>query len=1801
MHKFSNFFLMLKQGIKGVFKFRIQFIIILVLTFIATFILSVSFSTQRRMSNSYNNIVKKVDRFSYQGNIQMDSSVNDSSDVFIISNILNNADSVSIQQWVKDDKGNEKILNNKDSYNYVFSNFNDVEGIENYSQEHQNFFTRMIEEQGFKDLFAKNTRYNDWAWNDDASQDGKVKFWNEVYQYSLISFFNALDDLNKNGHKDSYNDPLKYTTIGKYTLAKPGWYEKQVNRKDNKPDGRIESLIDSYDYTPEQRAKNGLSYISPDDLAITNTVVVSMMKISGWMKNATEDYLTNATGVAKATNATLADIYAFLFGKKVSDDNTLYNLANDKDFSWIVGQTDETTSQIIRPYSIDVTNQGDKKYSDGSYLEYGKKQNPNDDKDLANQQMVAAVANHGFRGVLNPTIHTGTTNDYSFDSLSTLDYFKGFSLVWDDETLFNEMSNYNNFHGWYGFGDPFSQIRNGRVSGVQPKEVIYYSYQKMLAIASGFDFGIRREITYFDTSHQVKYRGIVLNEDENYNTTILDGRAPSAVGEIAISEQYARKQKIKPGDVIKAGDGVFTISGLVTDAFSYVPSQDLMNPIPNPKVSTFAYGSEKTLKAMRDGTMTSAGSADGITELYSYFLWNNGSDDTKDNRKEVFLALTADHTSGLKQNFNLVKSFTNNNDLGGNSSSSNIGLTNFDKSNFRYSWTLEPQVFRVYSAVTYTAAGIIALIAIIALVVCVRKTIDLNSKQIGILKALGEGPGQISCSYLSYSIIITFIIIPLAWIAGMVLQIPFVNMFLTYFSAQPYEILWDWTSLVIALFGIGVLSGIVAFGTAYHLTAQPVIKILGVSVKWSDSKILDWIKNTFFKKASFSTRFSLTLTSSGSRQINLMVVVILITSLLMTFGLAIPSVAITANNSYYKSVKYQNSYTQFPLTSNSPHSKNVISYWDGQEYLEDNYVPPEVAKLKLDSSDNYYGYYKDAEDYTSTITSSSVLAPYINGANGVENTYPYILKNNANLLSVIAGMFGNNFYVDTGQSFSLGMIDKFFGVLFQSYDDLRSQANFDKTKGLDEKPNFSDNDKMLQSQVLSTWLTSSIPQVIAAIVNTNSSNQGGDADKNGGNTTWKDDVMNVIYKVIPSYVKGYVQKSESRKDQYAISYQNDIYTPGKETLTTLVDGNSTGINKNLTLTGLDEYQNSIVISDDVKNKAYLPENVKEQIYKVLDNDPQAMTKDIVYNGEMLFNHSTKTLTLPVVPNQQAKSAYEFKKHDNQLTNWTNNVQRIEYQSKNGTIPLPKEAWIYDDTDYVNYASKQDNKYYVNKDSKVYEKAEKGSQEHYFLDPYTLSNNKYTQNVQYDLDANKNLRKNAYLFSDWKEDEKGQITGAYVRPYYTFTNLKMMIPRSQIGDLDSFLYPDGVKSIDGNKTNTWYDENYDAALVPESTKAAYKKIGLSDADINGPWLAINPYDISFYDREIYKKAATASGGELSNLLSGPAYWYRYVTKGAKPPLVMTRNQQNYYNNNVTINLKSVGTIDAYNDKLVVIDSDLANRMLDYSNNRDYHYDYQIFDRKTPGSFVPAGTPARDGTISRFDRYRILDVNDIMNVDGFENNLWQPKSFKLENPQLYAPHAWYNAKLSNYEEAVNFTSQVSFTRTDRWGQFSINLGGSTSGDSSIINGSQLLSESKALIRQVSMLAIAIGMMLIIALIITASLLIMLTGDIYISQYKRFMVLLRALGYSNKQIIGYTFGTVTILSILAWLGGTIVAWVLIFVGVRMIGNAGFALPVGITWWPIVVSFLIMALSYVGSLTVSSHKARTENPSVILTETAE
>ncbi|KAF5295736.1 hypothetical protein FQA39_LY12909 [Lamprigera yunnana] len=69
-----TYFLLFKQGLKGIFKFKVQFIIIIILTFLATFILTTSLTITNRLKDSHNNVVGRIEPFDYSSTVATDIS-----------------------------------------------------------------------------------------------------------------------------------------------------------------------------------------------------------------------------------------------------------------------------------------------------------------------------------------------------------------------------------------------------------------------------------------------------------------------------------------------------------------------------------------------------------------------------------------------------------------------------------------------------------------------------------------------------------------------------------------------------------------------------------------------------------------------------------------------------------------------------------------------------------------------------------------------------------------------------------------------------------------------------------------------------------------------------------------------------------------------------------------------------------------------------------------------------------------------------------------------------------------------------------------------------------------------------------------------------------------------------------------------------------------------------------------------------------------------------------------------------------------------------------------------------------------------------------------------------------------------------------------------------------------------------------------------------------------------------------------------------------------------------------------------
>jgi len=1779
MNKFEYFFLMLKQGIKGVFKFKAQFIIILILSFIATLILSVSISSGRRMQASYDQVMGKVEKFSYESQLTVDVQNNQMNLGFSpIKNVIY-GDFSTIYYNEKDPS------QSKTNFNFVLSHPEIHEKrskeINEYSIDfgyketnHKNFINQTYKNDKFienfqKVIFGLTEKDIDkiQAGSNDNPQEKErkekyaesVAAQNEMRLELLNTLIADLDALSKGTEPVDSN--LKYSPIGQYTIKNPLWYETFVEFNSTANRWELVNWIDNIPTRLENLNGNNFDYFAYLLNAVDSVILFFnriKMNLNWAIRQIYQEDISNE------------QLYVLIFGFLPPKET--FEKAKNINPNWIINDENQ-------PYSITV--EAFKQKSDYVFLN-------NTDHETDGQ----LIAKNGFKGIISPWIDSSSTNPNNWNNIKSTWFSEGFNFIPpEDEKL---LSYINVFENPIGLRTATYKNVIRYLRSVESLS-LFLTHHRLTADAFDYDFKTRREATILDPTG-LTYRGIILDENEDYNFTVLKGRnlvsKDDISGEVLLSEQFAKEHKIKIGSLIQVVNATYLVVGFGTDAFSFIPSQDLLNPIPNPKISSFIYGNAEVIKRLYQETGSTASAKNQLTQILNFLYWNRGSEQTMQIRRNAYLASLADSADALNNNFAYIRNAINNKDNGKLEVSSPYGLTSFNESNYRYSWTLPPVVNTLYLTVAAIASAIIIVIVIIALVICVRKTVQFNSKQIGILKAMGASPGDIAISYISYSIIISLVIVPVGWIAGILLQIPFANLFQTYFSIEPDIIYFDWIPFVITFFGIGILSAIIAYLSAYVLTGKSVMKILSTSVKWHNSKVLDWFKIHTLKKSSFKFRFSLTLASAGSRQIWLMAFVVLITSVLITASLVIPSVAATTNRLYYRNIRYSNEYHDQSLTVNAPLSKNTINYWEGQEPLQNDYVDKNIAKLPLDNSGNLYGYYKKLNSYYATISNGMVLPEYLYkpDSQSFEQSFLSALKDTEHLMPLLQNVFGSNFYNVTGQGFSIGMIDALFGIILHS---LVEPTN-DDNKNVNQNFQWTDEDKISSAQDFSRKLAESIPEIISMVINSSGGSNDRDSETN---ITWKESIMNVLYSNLPSYVKNYVQRSDSRLDQYAITYQNEIYIPGQETLITQVDGSASG--QNLSLVGLDENQNSIVLNKEDYQKVYFPDEIKQKIYQVFDN--QKVEEDIVYKGKKIYDAATNSLTLPILPNRQAQSHYKLKRN-RFLNDFKHDVQGLKFLNSitNEYVTLPSGAWIYDDTSYVNLAKTAGSKFVV--DDQKYETVTDATKTKYYLNPYILDNNKFSYKAQYLLDNDNkdttSLVNEAFIFKDLIFKDK-KVESAYSRPYYQYKDVKLMLPKAYITNIDQVLYPGinhGKNPTEENKT--WYEE-ISVDQVPESVRTAWNS--LAGEELEGGYLVINPYDIRYYDKDIEREYQGRPGEAMKNLTSHPGYWYLYSNEGLEPPLVVQSDQRTYLNKDLKVNFESVGVIASFNGNTIVIDSDFANKLLGVPTARQYQYNYEIFENE---GMVEAGKPDSKGTISQFDRYQVKDVKyqEKLADSPF---LWKGSSLTFPNElkaEDYAPHRWYNGKLSNVEEPLNFSSIISYTGSSRLGNYAIGAGSWDGIDIGITNeSSELLKEKQALISQLSTLAISIGVLLIFAIIITASLLIMLVGDIYIAQYRRFMVLMRALGYSNWSTFVYSLGTVTVIAFIMLVAGHVLGWLIVLGAIISLDNAGIALPFGFNWWVIAATIVIILFSYFVSLLVSSHQARKDSPSQILTATAE
>lgn len=1859
----SNFFLLLKQGFKGIFRFRIQFIIILILSFLATLVLTISVSTSRRLENAYEKIVKKVDPFDLVGSTRISDTASSNPGGAEIGKFRSTATTDFINNTfvdienLEEENGLQKIVH-ESNFNFIFNNA----AYENKLLNSQTFLTKVMDVVGEKSFYQLTVDYyqslTKLVQNSEDEELALINLLRTQYQYS----WNLKEQFANQLIKDliTYRDNPADLTVGYLTNTSLDFLLK-INPHFLDFIGDSFNKLDFYNFNAaEKRFIRYLYWIGAQAAAW----ITDQDSIFGHVKEEKNkprqpsifDEI-DSDNPAVTTPEDQAEVFhEFLLGRT-------YNEAEAKRPNFIINDEHKPyalTARMFDPWENDSR--------EAEYL-IVKKENQSDVFTATNDQK-EALRKKGFKGITSPLSITIGDIKYipglppiedpkpgiravkfteNTEEFSLLNYDSNSSLSWNLnlELDFSYDYDINEFEAEEVVGGKTTFIYGWNVFSSNVKASMMQYHIEFNALSAGLDVRFRKESIVFDNITSRKFRFVILNTRDDANFTILRGTAPTAINEVAISQQFAQANKIKVGQYLAVGGTMVMVTGFAADAFTFFPNVDPDVPIPQPKTEAVIFGSKNTLKKIHRGNGNSSDGQNADPQMFSFFLTNNQKIDQYDltTKKDLFTSLQMDLAVQLWNNFEYLKNFNQQNlfipKLENESSlESFFGLKNFNDSNYRLSWTLMPLVMTTFQAITYVASAIIAIIAIIALVICIRKTINFNAKQIGILKAMGTNPWMIAVTYLAHSLVIIGVVVPAAWIIGTGLQVPFTMLFTQYFSAPNNIVLVDWISIVIALFGFGVLAVLTSMIAAYLITRKPVVQIINVSVKWSNSKIIDKMNNTIFKNASFHSRFSLTLLSSGKKPVALLVVVVGLTSLLISGAIAVPAVANNVIISYYKSIKYSNSYDNMPPTVNSPLSKTAINFWQGNEKWDKNWHEQSEAQLKLDNTNAYYGYYADPDGYMDSVSQASPIPKYIfkedvepSKADAlVQNftyAYAYLLQDPGRFLPLATSAFGNNFFTVLGQSFNIGTIDQFFGLILNSdYETIRELMGGKYNDALT-----LDANKQQLALEFSGSLTLALPNILSIIFQATS---GGDSI-HGDGVDWKQDVINVIMTQVPPYIRSYIEKSGSRTEQFSISFNSEPYVPKKESFVTKFSA-QTDQYSNVPITGIDDNQTAFTMSKDARNRLFLDDQSLVKIEKIVNGDGQNIDS-FSSQGIQVWNQDTKTLTLPMLDNHQSETGYKLKKNG-LLKNISTTTRQLKFRTQDGWAVLPKNAWAYDDSDFWNSNLFNDPKKTLklnaypglNLDPVQYQNAVKrGSgitsenntlnDASSWLDIYALDNSRFSYNVMFGKTSTPKLKLNdeSYFFNDFALNQKNEISASFARPYYNYRNIKLFLPIDLINEDDILRSSEKSSQVpEGNEDKwSWYYhvnaqdrlklENKEVInqeyMVPDSVLNAW---GLKRQD-NPRFLVINPYDLKY-------AGDYGESGSLDRLITGEKYpyWGRYAFDSDYGPGALTYNNEEpvvygRYKPDRTdfkINFQVVGTIDSYDSRLLLTDATLANMLLGYSTARTIGVSNSYLENnKGPDTIHNEKDKPRPWKPQ-------LDVFDFQKpqldvlIQGDRNRRLSNATYmkNLRDANNYQPLKWHTGKLSNIDEPVNLTSAVSFNVRDNLGFYSLGLMYPLGlGVNILVENQTLLSTQKALINQIYSLAISLGALLIIAIVITASLLIMLVGDVYIAQYLRFMILMRALGYSNRAVQVYAFGAATILSLIMWIITTILAWVLIFGFIKLMATWGFAIPYALSWWPPLVSFAIIFISFFGSLLVSSGKVRRGEVSSLVNESNE
>jgi putative ABC transport system permease protein len=443
------------------------------------------------------------------------------------------------------------------------------------------------------------------------------------------------------------------------------------------------------------------------------------------------------------------------------------------------------------------------------------------------------------------------------------------------------------------------------------------------------------KIAEFGTNQYIRY---MIEPKEINKIIITSGAKPQSNNEIILSERYGTLNNIQIGDNFKgANDKDYKITGFFRSPAYSVVINNPTNKMPDAKNETLAIVSEEEFNTINIEP----------SSFYD-FKFNASPENLNDTIEEI------------------------------RDESSVVYL--LDKANNPILNILDIRRDLIQT-ISYIIPPVLISISILIFITLIRKQIDSQRRQIGVLKALGYSSNKILFPYTTLPIVVLMIALPLGLVIGVGLSKVFINQLATSTQLQPISAQLNVPRLIQILILLITFFEIVVFTSVRNKLRKPAINLLhdGVSAKINPmTKVVEKI----FRYRKFETRLRALNAGQSVVKIGSILMLGIITSLLMLVSLGINSIFAASK------AKVENNQYQYSVLLNSSYEKNELDNSDNPQYIYNERIKLENVNdrkintvVNLNRTETKYFYqqysskeYQNKQQYDNGVVLNQTLA-----------------------------------------------------------------------------------------------------------------------------------------------------------------------------------------------------------------------------------------------------------------------------------------------------------------------------------------------------------------------------------------------------------------------------------------------------------------------------------------------------------------------------------------------------------------------------------------------------------------------------------------------------------------------------------------------------------------------------------------------------------------------------------------------------------------------------------------------------------